>query len=406
MRPYEELTRIQDQASGEALGQLDRLWPALEDMAPGDARDTLLDVAPGLVDRWGSVTGAASADWYEDAREAALGQRGEAKLAELDLEAVEGSVRWAARDLFIPGRSGRARDRIGNVIDRHVRNMGRGTLAQSIDGDRANVRWARMMSGSETCPWCRMLASRGFVYKSKQSAGGDHAWGHDNCDCQIVPDFSLSDAEHDVYNDEVDALYNQYAWAGERIGVGRGQSPDDQSIAREWRRNIINYDRALTQLSITRSGSSSDGSIDIPAWDHSRQDLVTRLEESYPDGFAYGRRLMPRNPSQVPAGWGPASDMPEMDAETWNRVLYGFDGDGGYMAGHGWANSDEEPTELPEDWDSARIAAELQETITDGDLEESSGGDTYRRVTGGYSISVNLGTAESGARFVRSVLIS
>lgn len=402
MRQYDELSRIQDQASGKALEQLDQLWPELESMAPGDARDTLLDVTPGLIEQWGSVTGTASAEWYENSREDALGDPGEAQLAEPDLEAVEGSVRWAARGLFMPGFSGQARGRIGDVIDRNVRNMGRGTLAKSIDADRRDVRWARMMSGAETCPWCRMLASRGFVYKSKESAGGDHAWGHDNCYCQIVPDFALNETEHKTYDAEVSALYEQYSWAADRVGVGRGESPDDQLIAAELRRNIIDFDGVAKQLARSRTGSSGDGSIEIPAWDHARRDLVDELEREFPDGFAYGRRLMPRDPAQVPKEWTSA-DMPKMDAEIWNQVLYGYDGSGGYMAGHGWASG---ATELPNEWDSGRIAQELQQTITGGAVEETGSGDVYTRNTNGFSLAVTVGTSDTGSRFVRDVLIS
>lgn len=57
--------------------------------------------------------------------------------------------------------------------------------------ERAGVRWARVPSGSKTCPFCFMVASRGFVYKSKASAGGLSQW-HKGCMCAVVPDFDVS----------------------------------------------------------------------------------------------------------------------------------------------------------------------------------------------------------------------
>ena len=47
------------------------------------------------------------------------------------------------------------------------------------------VRYARVPQGEETCDFCLMLASRGFVYLTAESAEG---WNHThrNCDCIVV----------------------------------------------------------------------------------------------------------------------------------------------------------------------------------------------------------------------------
>lgn len=48
------------------------------------------------------------------------------------------------------------------------------------------VRYARVPCGTETCDFCLMLASRGFVYLSEESAEGtNHV--HRGCDCVVVP---------------------------------------------------------------------------------------------------------------------------------------------------------------------------------------------------------------------------
>jgi len=52
------------------------------------------------------------------------------------------------------------------------------------DGERA--RFARIPTGATTCPYCCMLASRGFVYCSKLSALNAN---HRNCDCRIIEGF-------------------------------------------------------------------------------------------------------------------------------------------------------------------------------------------------------------------------
>lgn len=48
------------------------------------------------------------------------------------------------------------------------------------------TRYARVPTGEETCDFCIMLASRGPIYHSEESAGAyDHY--HPHCDCRIVP---------------------------------------------------------------------------------------------------------------------------------------------------------------------------------------------------------------------------
>lgn len=77
----------------------------------------------------------------------------------------------------------------------------RRTRAGALDiGDPA---FARVPTGIETCTYCLMLASRGFAYHSRESAG--HA-DHRGCNCMIVPGCK-GDAVEGV---DEDALYD--AW--------------------------------------------------------------------------------------------------------------------------------------------------------------------------------------------------
>ena len=68
---------------------------------------------------------------------------------------------------------------------------------------QSGVRFARVPSGGETCPFCIMLASRGAVYYSEQTAGADGHY-HANCRCRIVPSWGLAEIEGydpDLYYD-------------------------------------------------------------------------------------------------------------------------------------------------------------------------------------------------------------
>lgn len=65
--------------------------------------------------------------------------------------------------------------------------------------DRGVVRWARQLTGAENCPFCVVMASRGAIYLSRQTAlydGGDEDSNalsadmnryHAGCDCVAVP---------------------------------------------------------------------------------------------------------------------------------------------------------------------------------------------------------------------------
>lgn len=123
------------------------------------------------------------------------------------LDQVAASVRYAARHLW------------GGVIDadgfraqcmasvkRYVKKAASDTIVANCRRDgRAGrgVRWARVPRGDETCPFCIMLASRGFVYYTQQSAD---LFGHDheNCDCDIIASFegSLEGYDHKQYQEE------------------------------------------------------------------------------------------------------------------------------------------------------------------------------------------------------------
>ena len=54
----------------------------------------------------------------------------------------------------------------------------------------AKARWAVVPTGAETCGYCMMLASRGFVYTSKKAAQTSVHHFHLNCDCKIIVEFS------------------------------------------------------------------------------------------------------------------------------------------------------------------------------------------------------------------------
>ena len=64
------------------------------------------------------------------------------------------------------------------------------TVLRNARRDKAKgVRFARVTSGRNTCAFCLMLAGRGAVYWSRESAGAFNEW-HRHCTCKVVPSYS------------------------------------------------------------------------------------------------------------------------------------------------------------------------------------------------------------------------
>lgn len=87
------------------------------------------------------------------------------------------------------------------IIDKGVKQGGRSTMAVNISRDPYDVGYARIPDG-ESCDFCRMLGSRGFIYHSEQSAGGGELHGteadtyHPWCNCQIAVSFDRAVQEY------------------------------------------------------------------------------------------------------------------------------------------------------------------------------------------------------------------
>ena len=103
-------------------------------------------------------------------------------------EATEGAVRAFAQDLVddkpIEQFVGKCADR----IDYETRRAANECVAANAKRDPKKPRWARIPTGAETCQFCIMLASRGFVYHSEETASHAHA----NCNCVITPSWDKS----------------------------------------------------------------------------------------------------------------------------------------------------------------------------------------------------------------------
>lgn len=107
----------------------------------------------------------------------------------------------------------------------HVFRTANKTMVHNATRDYSKgVRYARIPTGNETCGFCLMLASRGFVYTSRYEAGdsgGRYNWYHNLCDCRVMP----GDETTEVEGYDPDELYDRYLDA--RATVGKQQDGED-----------------------------------------------------------------------------------------------------------------------------------------------------------------------------------
>jgi hypothetical protein len=157
----------------------------------------VFDSLPALVAELGDVSALLGASMYETAREQS-GARGRFTVDLADppgVVQVEKTARWALAPLFSPKNTlptvdleKLLTDRLTAGAPRLVREGGRQTITENTRRDPAKPRYRRVVNSAKGCDFCRMLAGRGSVYWSEDSAGtGRHF--HDNCHCTVQLDF-------------------------------------------------------------------------------------------------------------------------------------------------------------------------------------------------------------------------
>lgn len=188
-----------------------------------------------IVSAWGEVAGTIAADFYDDLREQAdVGGLFDALVPDpLNQDQVDAIVRWAiatatppAPDPFmLPESNDQPTPSVDDVLaklegstQRLVRQAQRTTIEQAARLDPApqRVRVARVPMGAETCAFCLVVASRGYVYRSEASAGGLSPENrfHDFCDCEQDVSWSADHVPPDGYDPgELYATYEQAAAA-------------------------------------------------------------------------------------------------------------------------------------------------------------------------------------------------
>ena len=98
----------------------------------------------------------------------------------IDFAMLEEKVRYYAKSL-VEGNNGKFLDECSQLADFYARRCNYESMVRNCY--RNHVRYARVPTGTDTCDFCMMLASRGAVYYSQESA---EEGSHLHCDCVTV----------------------------------------------------------------------------------------------------------------------------------------------------------------------------------------------------------------------------
>ena len=178
----EEINGISSDAQARVLEVLRGIQWTPENIA--QYRDLVIQALAAIMPTYTTMAAQASADFYDAARELVIGKKMGAKaVSGYDEAKTAGAVRAFVR-FIVDGRVDTFNEQILQRVDYEMKLSAANSTIENGKRDKRKPRYARVPTGSETCDFCLMLASRGFVYSSQSTASMGHV--HSGCDCRIV----------------------------------------------------------------------------------------------------------------------------------------------------------------------------------------------------------------------------
>ena len=215
----EEINGISSDAQARVLEVLRGIQWTPENVA--QCRDLVIQALASVMPTYTTMAAQASADFYDAARELAVGERlGAQAISGYDPRKTEGAVRGFVR-FVLRDDVQTFNDQVLQRIDYEMKRSANMSVVENGRRDPKKVRYARVPTGAETCDFCLMLASRGFVYQSEGTAGAGHT--HSSCSCRCVPGWDGMEVEgydtQAIYDRWQDAIDGKARERAERKGT-------------------------------------------------------------------------------------------------------------------------------------------------------------------------------------------
>lgn len=202
-----------------------------------DCRDIVIEAVQLVLPEYTTLSAQASADFYDAARELSVGKpMGAVAYSGYDEAKTNGAIHAFVQRIVDGNKVQSFNDAVLQRIDYELKLSAANSTVYNGERDDRSVRYARVPSGAETCDFCLMLASRGFVYRS-QATALSHV--HSDCDCRIIPGWSGDEVEgydpseiYDRWQNRLDEIASKRAEANgtseqseyEKIMRGYGNS--------------------------------------------------------------------------------------------------------------------------------------------------------------------------------------
>lgn len=188
-----------------------------------EIRDAAIEAIEDALDVFGDQASELALDLFEEI----AGTGYDAQICDvIDSEAIDSKVRYFARGL-IEGKYASFSRNVADLTRYYIKRSAYENMVENCW--RNDVKWARVPSGRETCSFCYMLSSRGFVYGSERTASEKKDGGayHVNCDCVAVPGFEGLDWDSQVEGYSPTEMWERWQGCAETVG----EDPDTKDEA-------------------------------------------------------------------------------------------------------------------------------------------------------------------------------
>ena len=222
--------RAQVDAYGDAAatyveGYVRALMAESPGLTVAEVRDEAIEAVNFSLSAFGDQAAELALDLFEEIVADGYGLSPDTAIEDvIPSEMVEGGVRYSARQLVAGESDAFVRD-VADLSRYYVHRSAFENMERNCW--RNDLRYARIPSGRETCAFCFMLSSRGFVYRSEESAGSTHDY-HLHCNCVIVPGFEGIPASEQVEGYDPDGMRER--WLSCRATVGT-----DRELRERWK---------------------------------------------------------------------------------------------------------------------------------------------------------------------------
>lgn len=180
-----ELSGLSERAGLYVSGQLLSFMEENPKASVAEIRKWAKEIIENALGIYGDQAATMAADFFEEVMEAEGVAVSSQIYDEIDRDQMDEKIRYFARDLVEGSFAGFVLN-ASDVTKYYVKRQAYENMVRNCYEN--DVRYARVPTGKETCGYCFMLCSRGFVYHSEASAKGKSNHGmHRHCDCIIVP---------------------------------------------------------------------------------------------------------------------------------------------------------------------------------------------------------------------------